>query len=86
MNLNFYDDMSGMFAAERDSSLRKRNQDSLQRSDYGSDLSPLPAVTPLAMAYVPFQTDKTMFDTEIALSKGTLFTDLYKPFLRGALK
>ncbi len=38
------------------------------------------------MAYVPFQTDKSMFDTEIALSRGTLFTDLYKPFLRGALK
>lgn len=49
-------------------------------------LSELPADTVTTMAYVPFQTDKTMFDTEIALSKGTLFTDLYKPFLRGALK
>ncbi|MBR3768886.1 MAG: spore coat associated protein CotJA [Clostridia bacterium] len=49
-------------------------------------LTALPDDTVTAMAYVPFQTDKSMFDTEIALSKGTLFTDLYKPFLRGALK
>lgn len=47
---------------------------------------PLPQDIVTAMAYVPYQTDKSMFDTEIALSKGTLFTDLYKPFLRGALK
>ena len=38
------------------------------------------------MAYVPFQTDKTVFEADVALNKGTLFTDLYKPFLRGALK
>ncbi|MBQ6897811.1 MAG: spore coat associated protein CotJA [Clostridia bacterium] len=38
------------------------------------------------MAYVPFQTDKTVFEADVALKKGTLFTDLYKPFLRGALK
>ena len=49
-------------------------------------LSSLPDDTVTTMAYVPFQTDKSMFDTEVALSKGTLFSDLYKPFLRGALK
>ncbi len=49
-------------------------------------LSALPDDTVAAMAYVPFQTDKSMFETEIALSKGTLFTELYKPFCRGALK
>lgn len=49
-------------------------------------LNAFPDDTVTAMAYVPFQTDKTMFDTETALSKGTLFTDLYKPFCRGALK
>ena len=54
--------------------------------DSFSPLSPLPAVTVTTMAYVPFQTDKTTFDDEVALCKGTLFTDLYKPFLRGALK
>ena len=49
-------------------------------------LSALPDDAVTTMAYVPFQTDKSMFDTEVALSKGTLFSDLYKPFLRGALK
>lgn len=62
------------------------------KSECGNDFDSFKAVTSLpddtvtAMAYVPFQTDKAMFDVEIALSKGTLFTDLYKPFLRGALK
>ncbi len=49
-------------------------------------LSALPDNPVTTMAYVPFQTDKTTFDAEVALCKGTLFTDLYKPFLRGALK
>lgn len=49
-------------------------------------LSSLPEDTVTTMAYVPFQTDKSMFEAEIALCKGTLFSDLYKPFLRGALK
>lgn len=62
------------------------------KSDCGNDFDSFKAVTALpddtvtTMAYVPFQTDKAMFDVEVALSKGTLFTDLYKPFLRGALK
>ncbi len=62
------------------------------KNDCGNDFDSFKAVTSLpddtvtTMAYVPFQTDKAMFDVEIALSKGTLFTDLYKPFLRGALK
>lgn len=49
-------------------------------------LSPLPADAAVTMAYVPFQTDKTMFSEEDALCKGTLFKTLNKPFLRGALK
>ncbi len=49
-------------------------------------LAPFPADAVTTMAYVPFQTDKKMFEEDVALCKGTLFTDLYKPFLRGALK
>lgn len=62
------------------------------KNDCGKDfdsftpLAPLPADTVTTMAYVPFQTDKTVYEAEVALNKGTLFTDLYKPFLRGALK
>lgn len=54
--------------------------------DSFTPLTPLPENPVTAMAYVPFQTDKNMFETDVALSKGTLFTDLYKPFCRGALK
>lgn len=54
--------------------------------DSFTPLAPLPADAAATMAYVPFQTDKTVFEAEVALNKGTLFTDLYKPFLRGALK
>lgn len=57
-----------------------------KEADSFAPLLPLPSVTVTTMAYVPFQTDKTTFDEEDALCKGTLFTDLYKPFLRGALK
>ena len=35
---------------------------------------------PLAMAYVPFQKFHMMFDHEEALSKGTIFPELWKPF------
>ena len=54
--------------------------------DSFAPLSALPKITVTTMAYVPFQTDKTTFDDDTALCKGTLFKDLYKPFLRGALK
>mgnify|MGYP002525802375 CR=1 FL=1 len=37
----------------------------------------------LAMAYVPLQTLTTVYTDEDALSQGTLFPDLDKPFLKG---
>ena len=57
-----------------------------------ADISVFSAVTALpespqtTMAYVPFQTDKTMFDENEALNRGTLFKNLDKPFCRGFLK
>lgn len=57
-----------------------------KETDSFAPLSALPADAATTMAYVPFQTDKTTFDDETALCKGTLFVNLYKPFLRGALK
>lgn len=36
---------------------------------------------PLAMAYVPFQQWSKTFELEQGLSKGTIFPELYKPFL-----
>lgn len=35
------------------------------------------------MAYVPFQTDTTLYPPEKALENGTLFANLNKPFLGG---
>ncbi len=46
----------------------------------------LPDDPVVAMAYVPFQIDKSMYDDDKALKVGTLFKDLNKPFLRGAYK
>lgn len=43
-------------------------------------LSALPADAAVAMAYVPMQTDTTVYDTEKALQTGTLFPVLNKPF------
>ncbi len=49
-------------------------------------LTPLPESPQPAMAYVPFQTDKEMYDECEALSRGSLFKVLDKPFCRGCLK
>lgn len=38
---------------------------------------------PIAMAYVPFQEWKRTYEVDKVLNKGTLFPDLYKPFLGG---
>lgn len=42
--------------------------------------TPLPDSPVPAMAYVPFQLDRTAFSPEQALMRGTLFTELDKPF------
>ncbi len=46
----------------------------------------LPADAAVTMAYVPFQLNTARYDDAEALCAGTLFADLNKPFLRGALK
>ena len=40
----------------------------------------LPENPVVAMAYVPFQLDKTSYSPEVALCEGTLFCVLNKPF------
>ncbi len=42
--------------------------------------TPLPADPVVTMAYVPFQTDNSVYPTEQALLVGTLFPVLNKPF------
>ncbi len=43
-------------------------------------LSALPPDASVTMAYVPMQTDTTVYDTEKAMQTGTLFPVLNKPF------
>ncbi len=51
-----------------------------------STMSAFPEKTPLAMAYVPFQGRIEAYPCEKALSRGTLFPCLDKPFLMGCCK
>lgn len=43
--------------------------------------SKFPKETPVGMAYVPFQSWETPYDSETALSRGTIFPSLDKPFI-----
>lgn len=43
-------------------------------------VTPLPDTLSLAMAYVPMQTDTTTYDEDKALTQGTLYPALNKPF------
>lgn len=40
-----------------------------------------PPMTPIGMAYVPFQSWERPYDSEAALSRGTIFPSLDKPFI-----
>ncbi len=40
-----------------------------------------PRYTPIAMAYVPFQEWEKTYDEQAALSRGTIFPSLDKPFI-----
>ena len=44
---------------------------------------PIPDDWAIAMAYVPLQTDTTVYDEMQALCQGTIFPALDKPFKRG---
>ena len=51
-----------------------------------SALPALPETPVVAMAYVPFQTDITVYDAAKALQRGTAFPVLDKPFLAGCMQ
>ena len=81
MNLNFYDDINGVFSAERNAGYRRANTESMPQPDYNGDMPPFPKNTPLAMAYVPFQKIEGTYNKEEALKAGTLFSNMDKPYL-----
>ena len=45
--------------------------------------SAFPAETPIGMAYVPFQKFGMLYDSDTALQNGTIFAELFKPWLGG---
>ncbi len=57
-------------------------------------VSPVPAKTagecidkyPIAMAYVPWQCWQEVYSVDVALSMGTIFPDLFKPFTMGGCR
>ncbi len=46
-------------------------------------MTPFPCDPVVAMAYVPWQQFKDVYEPEVALCRGTLFAELDKPFLAG---
>lgn len=64
-----------------DYTVYRGGQKYIQRQElFSKSVSPLPANFAVAMAYVPMQTDCSMYDEMKALECGTLFPVLNKPF------
>ncbi|MBE6774095.1 MAG: spore coat associated protein CotJA [Ruminococcaceae bacterium] len=57
-----------------------------QDTDCACKKAPFPVNTALAMAYVPFQQNGEVYSCERALSRGTAFPCLDKPFLMGCCR
>lgn len=72
--------------------MNEQNRMSCDLCSKRSDISfhrhtqPMPDDWAIAMAYVPMQTDTTVYDCMQALCEGTLFPCLNKPFKRGCIK
>lgn len=64
-----------------------RNDNCLLCCTYGdAERAAFPDYPALAMAYVPFQQWEDVYSCEKALSRGTLFPCLDKPFMMGCCK
>mgnify|MGYP002474151073 CR=1 FL=1 len=50
----------------------------MKEKEYG--ISPLPENPVIAMAYIPFQNAKKIYNLEQGLCSGTIFPELDKPF------
>lgn len=83
MNLGMFDNIDGTIFRERENSLGNPVASSGSNMPSGSDMSAFPPETPLAMAYVPFQSWGNVRSAEDALDCGTLFPALDFPFMEG---
>ncbi|MCI7099082.1 MAG: spore coat associated protein CotJA [Lachnospiraceae bacterium] len=63
------------------------NEAAAMNSDYRMKKPPEKENVPsFAMAYVPYQQFGEIFSLSEAISKGTIFPELYKPFQKGACR
>ncbi len=58
----------------------------VRSGSYFDGIPALPKDAAVTMAYVPYQLNTARYSDDEALCSGTLYTDLNKPFLRGAVK
>ena len=79
MNLDMFSNIDGLVL--RDNSVPYA--DRAENNTMPDSMVTMPAQTPLAMAYVPYQQWGDVREPEEALKCGTLFTDLSFPFERG---
>lgn len=82
MNFNSYSNPRNFVPRERNSVSRNFSSSSPSRTG----MTPFPAVTPLGMAYVPFQSWGEVNSLEKAFSSGSLFPELCFPFEEGGRK
>jgi len=57
------------------------NRDNYREFSIRNETSKFPDDTVVAMAYIPYQNPKIIYNVEQGLNKGTLFPCLDKPFL-----
>ncbi len=83
--MDMYNPYLSAINAYKTSDDKKASDSKVDMLEYTSIL-PLPKNTEVTMAYIPFQTKSMLYSDENALSKGTLFEVLDKPFLGGSTK
>lgn len=87
MNLGMFDNIDGLILREREnnfvSSAGHTDERKRPEMNNGANMSEFPRQTPLAMAYVPFQSWGEVRSAEEALAGGTLFPALDFPFMEG---
>ncbi|MBE6861140.1 MAG: spore coat associated protein CotJA [Ruminococcus sp.] len=75
MNLKLFEDIENIVNNTSNYNRAVVNSNTIKNS--------FPAETPLAMAYVPFQQIKEVYEADTALKNGTLFPELDFPFMNG---
>lgn len=70
--------MGGMMGNQAPESTKRGDQPSIMCEQPDSAL---PKEMPIAMLYVPYQSWRKIYDTQVGLERGTIFEELDKPFI-----